>query len=116
MKLQEFLEKVGREEREIINYKGQEALEAVQRSGYNLSLVKPEDQTKEICLASIKRNVDAFMYINPNLLTQKMCLHILKYDGTLLRFIHNQNPKICIAAVRRNKEAIMYVNKNIFEK
>lgn len=47
---------------EIISYKGEEALEKVKESGYNLQNVK--EQTHEICLEAVRQNGDALRYVD----------------------------------------------------
>jgi len=90
MTLQEFLRKVGGKESDIVEYKGNEALEAVKQSGDALKYVK--DQTEAICLEAVKQNGDALKYVN------------------------YQTEAICLEAVNRNGYALRYVDKNIFAK
>lgn len=50
------------------NLKGEEALEAVKRDGYDLEYVK--EQTTEICLAAVKENEDALKYVEEDIFLQ----------------------------------------------
>jgi len=88
MTLKEFLEKFNREEKDIIEYKGEEALEKVKQDGNALRYVN--NQTLEICLEAVKQ------------------------DGDALRYVNNQTLEICLEAVKQNGYALQYVNKNIF--
>jgi hypothetical protein len=90
MKLKDFLKEVKGTEKDIINYEGDEALEAVKEDGYALQYVK--EQTPEICLAAVKQN------------------------GYVLQYVKEQTPEICLTAVKEDSYALQYVDKSIFEK
>ena len=68
MKLEKFLETLGKKESDIIEYKGKEALEAVKQNGYALQYVK--EQTESICLEAVKEDGDALQYVNKSIFEQ----------------------------------------------
>jgi len=111
MTLNEFLKKVNGKERDIIEYKGEEALEAVKQNDYALQYVN--EQTEEICLEEVKQNGYALKYVNEQ--TEKICLEAVKQSGDALQYVNEQTEEICLEAVKRSGDALKYVNKNIFK-
>jgi hypothetical protein len=89
MKLSDFLKEVNRSEEDIINYSGEEALEAVKKNGSSLKYA--HNQTLEICLEAVRE------------------------DGLALQYIHEQTPEICLAAVKQTSWALQFVDKSIFD-
>ena len=69
MTLQEFLRKVGGKESDIVEYKGNEALEAVKQSGDALKYVNY--QTEAICLEAVNRNGYALRYVDKNIFAKE---------------------------------------------
>ena len=62
MKLSEFLSRFNLKAEMIIEYRGDEAMKAVESDGYALQYVK--DQTEAVCLKAVERNGDALQYVN----------------------------------------------------
>ena len=89
MTLEQFLNKFKREESEIIEYKGDEALKAVKEDGDALRYVK--EQTEEICLEAVKEN------------------------GYALKYVKEQTEEICLKAVEEDGDALQYVDKSVFK-
>jgi len=111
MKLSEFLKEVDGTEEDIINYSGEEALEAVRENGYALQYV--QYQTPEICLEAVRENGLALQYVHNQ--TPEICLEAVKKDGHALQYVQDQTPEICLAAVKQNGYALSYVDKSIFD-
>jgi hypothetical protein len=112
MKLRDFLKEVKGTEKDITNYEGDEALEAVKEDGYALTYVK--EQTPEICLAAVKEDGHALQYVKEQ--TPEICLAAVKEDGHALQYVKEQTPEICLTAVKEESYALKYVDKSIFEK
>ena len=62
MNLQEFLATVKGKESDIIEHRGQRALEAVKKGGYSLQYVK--EQTPGICLEAVKQDGCSLRYVD----------------------------------------------------
>ena len=69
MNLKDFLEKIGGKESNIITYKGEEAMKAVERNADALRYVK--EQTPEICLKAVERNAYALQYVDKRVFSEK---------------------------------------------
>jgi hypothetical protein len=65
MTLEEFLAKVGGDEEDIIEYRGDKALKAVENDGYALQYVK--EQTGAICLKAVENKGYALKYVDKNI-------------------------------------------------
>lgn len=65
MKLQEFLKKVNWKESDIIEYKGEEAMNEVKQNWDALKYVK--EQTEAICLEAVKQDWDALQYVDKSI-------------------------------------------------
>ena len=89
MNLQEFLATVKGKESDIIEHRGQRALEAVKKGGYSLQYVK--EQTPGICLEAVKQ------------------------DGCSLQYVKEQTPEICLEAVKQDGCSLRYVDKSVFD-
>ena len=64
MLLKEFLEKIGRQESEILEISDEAAaIEAVKRNGYALRYVSESAMTEAVCLEAVKRNGYALQYV-----------------------------------------------------
>jgi ABC-type Fe3+ transport system substrate-binding protein len=84
MTLKEFLEAVGGEESNIIEYATEsESMEAVKQNGYALKYVK--EQTEAVCLEAVKQNGDALQYVKKQ--TEAVCLEAVKQDGYALQYV-----------------------------
>ena len=62
MTLKQFLKAVNGNESSIIEYRGDEAMEAVKQDGDALQYVK--EQTEAICMEAVKKNGDALRYVD----------------------------------------------------
>jgi hypothetical protein len=89
MTFENFLSTVNGEEKDIITYTGDDAIQAVEQNGYALQYIK--DQTEDVCLKAVEQNGDA------------------------LRYVKDQTEDVCLKAVEQNGYALRYVNKLVFE-
>ena len=70
-------------------------------------------QTPEICLAAIKRDGWALIFVHNQ--TPEICLAAVNQNGGALKHVHNQTPEICLAAVKQDSYALRYVEERIFD-
>jgi len=107
MSLQDFLNKVGGKESDIVEYNREEALKAVERNGDALRYVK--EQTPDVCLKAVERNGYALRYVKEQ--TPDVCLKAVESDGDALRYVKEQTPDVCLKAVESDGDALQYVKE-----
>ena len=69
-------------------------------------------QTQDVAWEMVRFDVELFKHVRSNLKTKEMCLHVVKTNGKLLRFVDQQTEEICIEAVKNTIEAIKYISLN----
>lgn len=72
-----------------------------------------ENQTKDICLAAVKQNGYALIYVKNQ--TEEICLAAVQKTGLALKYVKEQTHKICLAAINENVSALEYVREQNFE-
>jgi hypothetical protein len=113
MTLQEFLTQVGKQENEIFNLSGQDALDAVEQDGFALEYVMAEDQTEAIVNAAIQNNGQALRFVSAQ--SEAICLAAVNQCGMAIKYVRSQTQAICLAAVEKDPRAILYVDKHVFD-
>ena len=120
MKLSEFLAHVGCLEKQIINYKGKEALEKVQQNGYNLKFVTK--QTPEICLAAVKEQKDAIRFVDKSVFEIEkinLCEIHAKIYGESIEFgkhqVHTEIKAVTYHMLKISQDANGWEAKVIFD-
>ncbi len=67
-----------------------------------------KQQTLEMCLLSVKRQVEMLMYVKEQ--TPEICLAAVLEYGEALKYVGTQTPEICLVAVLQCGTALKYVN------
>lgn len=68
-----------------------------------------QEQTKEICLAAIKKNVELLKYVKNQ--DRDLCLTAIKIDGNALEYIREKDRELCLIAVKQAGRALLFVNE-----
>ena len=88
MLLKEFLEKIGRQESEILEISDEAAaIEAVKNDSYALQYVSESAMTEAVCLEAVKRNGYALQYVSESAMTEAVCLEAVKNNGDALQYV-----------------------------
>lgn len=66
-------------------------------------------QTAKICLSVVRKDGTDLKHVGEQ--TEEICLAAVKQNGHALRFVQEQTPKICIAAVTQSPDVLAYVDK-----
>jgi hypothetical protein len=84
---------------------------AVKQDGYALVWVPNELRTPDLCLVAIKQDGDALRYVPNKLKTPDLCLAAVTQDGAAIQYVPNElrTPDLCMAAVTQDGIAIRYV-------
>ena len=78
----------------------------------SLLYIHKESQTKECCLAAVKRDGMELCYVREDLKTPEICMAAVKQDGYALSEVRNKTYDICLAAVKQQPCAIQFMNKH----
>lgn len=80
---------------------------------YIMSLLDYENQTEEICIKEIKKDVWNFRFVKN--VTPAIALATVKVNGLWLMHISEQSEEICLAAVQQNGKSLEYVKNQTEE-
>lgn len=78
-------------------------MDLLKRVEENWTIIKgltPSQQTKDICLAALRRNPSAIKYIHNQ--TDQFCSYSIRKDPNCVQFIKNLTPELCLSAVKLN--------------
>ena len=78
----------------------------------SLLYIHKESQTKECCLAAVKRDGMELCYVREDLKTPEICMAAVKQDGYALSKVINKTYDICLAAVKQQPCALQFMNKH----
>ena len=81
----------------------------VQKDGYFLRFIKPEDQTEELCLLAVYKKPYALKYVAKQ--NERICLLEVSKIGGALEYVKEQTEEICKRAVQNDGFALQYVAK-----
>jgi hypothetical protein len=68
-----------------------------------------KEQTPEICMAAVKKDVDAFIFVKEQ--TPEICMADVEHNGNVLIYVVEQTPEICLAAVKSAGCSLQYVKE-----
>ncbi len=77
------------------------------------SLKYVKEQTREICLAAVKKDGIVLEFVKEQNL--EICLAAVKQDGWSLYYVKEQTPEICLAAVSQEGVALLHVIEQTLE-
>ena len=69
------------------------------------------NQTREICLAAVKRNPDNIKFVINQ--TEELCQLAVGHKGDTIKFIKNPSEEICILAVKKSEHSISFIRRPI---
>lgn len=83
------------------------AKKAVKYQTMALKYMRPEEQTRDVCLIALKKDPRALYWITNQ--TEDLCLFAVTSMPDALRYVNKQTKKICKAAIKLNPSAVKHV-------
>jgi hypothetical protein len=80
---------------------------AVSNYRYAIMHINRNDQTEEICLASVK--LDGSALLSCAYKTNTVCMEAIKNDPRVIRLIKNKTEEMCLTAVEQDGILLMYI-------
>jgi len=91
-----------------------ECLASVSLDGKSIKHLTLEQQTPEVCWAALKQDPLAFIYTDPNALTEEMCLYAIEKLNNRVEYLTIpttlQTTKVCLAAIKHHPHFLFNIS------